>query len=266
MSASTDYRQRFAKANNYWKFAHEILPAAKMNDPDAQFYLSRVLEGCAQDNKMYFEHKGEKLALDQGLQYASRRHLSVDTAQSVFDRCHEFQENDSTALGVAEDWLAKATQAGQPLAEATTASKMLMRELQENLAKAGGVANPNPVSPIGNGVDPRELLRAAVESRDPEVLFSIGEVQEMLDPTNTDASSTRLAWWLVACQRGLDCSSNADWVKKSCGDDPQCASADSSGDLVRTLAGDKWPSVQQRASDISNKLNAGQWGELGIGS
>jgi len=37
-------------------------------------------------------------------------------------------------------------------------------------------------------------------------------------------------------------------------------------DRVRKLAGDQWPVVQQRAQEISAKLDAGRWDELGLGS
>ncbi|HTV94780.1 MAG TPA: hypothetical protein VME42_02230 [Steroidobacteraceae bacterium] len=262
--SSIRYKTAFAESNNYWAYAHEILPAAKAGDPDAQFYLSRLLEKCDQDNKMFFQHKGQKLTLDEGLQFAVQRHLSMASAQSVFEKCHEFQENDPAELGSAAAWLAKATDAGQPLAQATTASKILMQELMQRFSQASGAPNPNASDVIESNTDPRELLRLAVESKDPEVFFSIGDVQTLLDPTNTDASTNRLAWWLVACERGLDCSANADWVKNTCASDPQCASVDSPRDFVRTLAQDSWPDVEQRAREISAKLDAGKWDELGI--
>ena len=119
--SQTDYKKEFASSDNYWEFAHAILPAAKAGNADAQFYLYRVLERCDEYNRMYFQHRGQRLALDQGLQFAVQRHLSIDVAQSVFDRCHLFQESDLTELGSATDWLERATDAGHPLAEVITA-------------------------------------------------------------------------------------------------------------------------------------------------
>jgi hypothetical protein len=136
----------------------------------------------------------------------------------------------------------------------------------KDFTKAGGVQDQSTTVTIGNGVDPRQLLSAAVKSRDPEVLFTIGEAQGLLYPANSDTNAARYAWWLVACQRGFDCSAGGDWVKNTCAGDPQCASANSPSDLVRSLAGDEWPDVQQRAQEISAKLDAGQWDELGLGS
>lgn len=35
--------------------------------------------------------------------------------------------------------------------------------------------------------------------------------------------------------------------------------------LVRSRAGSTWPNVQERAQDISAKLDTGQWSDLGLG-
>ena len=264
-STPTSYKESFAEARNYWEYAHKILPAAKAGDADAQFYLARLMERCSEDNKMYFQHKGATLNVDEALQYAVKRNLPVERVQTIYERCHEFQNQDLTELGDATDWLAKATESGQPLAQTNTATKIFMHDRQANFAAAGGVLDPGPS--IGAGMDPRDLLRAAVESKDPEVLFDIGSLQGTLtQATPTDEKTTRYAWWLVACQRGFDCSTKAEWVINSCNNAPICASANSPGDLVRTFSGDNWPDVQQRAMEINAKLDAGQWDALGLGS
>jgi hypothetical protein len=255
-------KQQHASAVDYFRFAQSLLPLATAGDPDAQYYLYRTLERCDQENKLYFQRRGQKLALDQAIQYAAQRQLPVDTVQSVYDRCHQFQENDSTGLGSATEWLRKATDSAQPLAQATTASQILVQEAQQRLARAGGVPNPSPQTQIGNPADPQELFRQAVKSKDPEVIFAIGDAQNLLSPPNTDTTATRYAWWLVACERGLDCSGTSDWVRNMCAGVPQCLSASSASDLVRVLAGDKWPEVQSQAQEIESKINSGNWGDL----
>jgi hypothetical protein len=264
-STPATYKEAFAEARNYWEYAHQILPAAKAGNANAQFYLARLMERCSEDNKMYFQHKGATLNVDEALQYAVKRGLPVERVQTTYERCHEFQNQDLAELGSATDWLAKATESGQPLAQTTTATKIFMHDTQVNFAEAGGVLDPGPS--IGAGMDPRDLLRAAVESKDPEVLFDIGSLQGTLTQTTpTDEKTMRYAWWLVACQRGFDCSTKAEWVINSCNNAPMCASANSPSDLVRTFSGDNWPDVQQRALEINAKLDAGQWGALGLGS
>ena len=262
----TGYKEAFAQSRNYWKFAHDALAAASAGDADAQFYLSRALDYCAEHNSLYFQRRGKSIGLDEALQYAALRHLPIDTTQDVYDRCHEFIDRDSSDLGRASDWLAQATAAGQPVAQAVTAIKLLMQESQRNSVRAGGLPNSDSAATVSDGFDPRQLLRAAVQSKDPEVLFSLGDALTLMAPTAVDSDTTRLAWWLVACQRGFDCSANAEWVKNSCANSPQCASADGPSDLVQTLAGDKWPEVEQRAREINSSLDQGKWDDLGLGS
>jgi hypothetical protein len=261
-----NYRSLFDKSWNYWQLANGMLADAKTGNPDAQFYLARSIEYCNEKNGFFFEHRGQKLTLGEGLQYAAKRNLPIEIAQEVYDKCHDFTVNDQSVLGDSADWLAKATASGQPLAQAATAAKILKQNSEEMFAKASGVPNPNPSAKIGAGANPTELLRSAAESDEPEVFFTIGEMLPLLSAPNTDTKVDRLAWMLLACERGFDCTANADWVKLRCGSTPVCASATESSDIVRSFSGDNWPAVQQRASDMSAKIAAGQWDQLGIGS
>jgi hypothetical protein len=260
--ASLNYKEAVRSTTNYWQLARTILPSAQEGDSDAQYYLSRILERCEQDNKLYFQRRGQKLSLDEGLQFAVKRNLSIETAQSVFDKCHQFMSDEATDFGSASRWLERATDAGQPIAQATTAEKSLMNHILENAAKAGGVPYTNATGTAEAGADPQQLFESAVRSKDPEVLFAIGDSQEMLHPSDSENETNRFAWYLVACQHGLDCSGQADWVKNICNGNLQCASPNDANDLVRTFAGDSWPEVQQRAREISARIDANLWDEL----
>jgi hypothetical protein len=261
-SALVTYKKVFAESHDYWIFAQHVLPAAQAGDADAQFFLSKALQFCTQVNDNYFQLNGKPLTLDEGLQYAASLKLSMELVQSMYDRCKAFREHDATALGTASDWLEKATEAGQPAAQATTAAEMLQQQLMRNFSRAGAAPTADSTAPlIGNGADPTELIRAAVQSRDPEALLNIGWAQALLNP-GKEANTEYLAWTLVACERGLDCSANSDWVRTHC----SYCDASSPVNLVRSKAGNAWPSVQQRAQELGAKLDAGQWNELGLGS
>jgi hypothetical protein len=267
-TAKLDYGAAFAQSRNLWEFAHRILPAARAGDADAQFYLSKALEQCARDNKMFYQRRGLPLTSDQGIQWALQRHLSLDVAQAVYERCHEFLEQDASAvseLGDSNDWLQQATHAGQPLAQAATAMKLFLQQILQNIQIANGVSNPDARAPIKSEQSPVSLLREAVESRNPEVLFAIGEAQGFLGAFNREATVNQLAWWLVACRRGLDCSANAEWIKVACANDARCASFTDPSAFVRAHAGDDWDNVEQLAGEIDAKLDAGRWDELGLG-
>lgn len=264
--AAASYKAALQNTRDYWEYARRILPAAKAGDRDAQFYLSRVMERCQSDSRMFLQQQGRPLTEEESLQLAATRNLPIDLAQQAYERCHSFQENGTGELGNATEWLGRATLAGQPVAQVTTATRILLRRSTDRLAKAAGVAPAAviAVSPDTAGMDPQELLREAVESDDPEVLFQIGAADALLHPSiGGDDNTERYAWWLVACERGLDCSPSADWVKNVCYLDPQCASIGPS-EIVEYLAGADWPKVQQRAEELKTKLDAGQWDDLGL--
>jgi hypothetical protein len=263
---SGDYKKRLADAHDYWTFAHDVLPAAKAGNADAQYYLSKAMEYCADVNRFYFERRGQPVGLDQALQNAARLHQHSEFVQLAYDRCHKFFNEDTSALGTAADWLASATRAGQPLAESATASKLVAQGLLDNFAKAGAVPTSIP-EPAKLRADPQELLYEAVQSREPEVLYNIGQLYPPMNPNDPDSNVVRYAWILLACERGLDCTANADWVKDGCLEsDVACNSATSSSDYVRFLAGDQWPQVEQRARELGYQLDQGNWDKLGLGS
>lgn len=115
--------------------------------------------------------------------------------------------------------------------------------------------------------DPRQLLYAAVQSKEPEVLYDIGEPYPALSPGDPDGNVVRFAWILLACERGLDCTANAEWVKYDCfPQNTTCNSASDPSDYVRSLAGNQWPEVEQRAREIGAELDQGNWDKLGLGS
>ena len=132
------------------------------------------------------------------------------------------------------------------------------------MRKAEGLP-PTGDAPIGGDADPRDLIRMAVESKDPEVLYVISSLQLLLHP---ESSADRrnldsLAWLYVACQRGFDCSSYGDPVHLPCA----ASSANCAPVPARLMgwANNNWAPVQDRVQDISAELDAGQWDQaLGL--
>jgi hypothetical protein len=263
---SQDYKALFAGSHDYLAFARLVLPSAKAGNPDAQYYLSRALEYCEDVDRSYFSRHGQRLNLDQAIQYAAQLHRRVEVVQIAYDRCHELSNQGTSEFGTAQEWLASATKAGQPLAQSVTASKLLIQEMLQQFARAGAV--PTSIhDPSTVVADPRELLYKAVQSREPEVLLDIGEAYPMLHPNDPDRDVVRYAWMLLACERGLNCTAGSELLNDRCYDwDSSCDSASSPEDYVQSLAGNKWPEVQQRASEIGSELDQGEWGELGLGS
>ena len=259
---AVDYQATFAASRDYWALAQGLLRAAKAGDADAQFYLYRTLDYCDTNNRFYFIRPGKVRTLDEARSWAAERNLPRDEALSVYERCNRFLNRDASGFGASAEWLAQATNLGQPDAQSTTAEKALVQEELNKVSRAGGVL---PVTkPISPNASPRQLLSYALQSGDPYAMWVIGEVQGMLNRSGTDKAEG-LAWWLAACHRGYDCSTTADWVVAMCRTNITCTVGNNGEDVIQALAGDKWSAVQQRAEVINDELNAGNWKALGFG-
>jgi hypothetical protein len=94
----------------------------------------------------------------------------------------------------------------------------------------------------------------------------ISDAVMLLNGESESSDIDRLAWLLVACERGYDCTSNAEWVMFSCGYSPLCMSYTDASSLVMSWAGNNWHRVQHRATELNERIDAGQWAKLGIGT
>jgi hypothetical protein len=241
------------------------LGAAKAGDRDAQYRLFAVIDDCETLMDYYFTRDSMSLTLDEGLERAanvSQKHQ----AREGFVHCHRFQEhNVAFELGSAEYWLEKATQNGQPLAQAVTARRRLDQDsrdtalpLSSNPSAGISISIPSGAPPDRRAVD---LLRAAVKSLDPQVLEIIGNEQTELHGSRMGETVDRFAWIYVACQRGLNCSPTSHLAT----DCPTNCDVSTPEGIIMAWSRDDWPAVQQRAREINAKLDARKWDELGLG-
>jgi len=258
-----NYRRSWKKSRNDWELAHQLLSAAQAGDPDAQYYLSAVINYCEGAMNLYFTQRGERLTLAEGLAKAAKRSQEYN-AQEAFDRCHQFQETDATAeLGSAQDWLDSATRNGQPIAQATTADRMLTQDYLKNAIPVGSQNGMTIGISSGAPPDPQAvaLLRAAVKSVEPEVLEIIGLEQNQLQTSRLARTVDEIAWIYVACQRGLNCSATSHWAV-DCPDNCNVSTPES---IIMAWSRDDWPAVQARANEINANIDAGRWDALRIG-
>jgi len=260
-----DYKTKFFQSSSYWSFVQDALPDAVRGDADAQYFVSKAIDYCDGRNRLYFIRNGQRLSMEDGLAWAVKRRLPYDVAQEVYDRCHDFLEHPS---GSDEEsalrWLISAAKSGQPAAQSMLAAKILEQDMRRGFETASGDSGVSSGSSIDRSVPAHELLRQAVKSGDPEVLFTIGELMPALNPTAPDVQVDRFAWMLVACERGYDCSGGAEWVAVSC-PSPTCGSISAKADVVQILSRDDWPAVQDRAREINASIDAGRWEDLGLG-
>jgi hypothetical protein len=102
----------------------------------------------------------------------------------------------------------------------------------------------------------------------------LNAIDEMSNPRLNDAHlqeeriENRLAWWLLACSRGYDCSENGLWYGEVCASDAKRCLADhpDAVEYIHRVAADRhYADLDQRAEDLMAKVDAGAWSDLGLG-
>jgi hypothetical protein len=249
-------------ANDWDALAREILPEAKAGDPEAQYALFEMSGVCQRTSGAQSESL--QAARDEALRVFPSSPQMISKVESGYARCHGFFTADARSLGDPWDWLKRATDAGYAPAQAATAQARFLQDDLKAVARAGGSPTDEMVSrpPIGGDADPRDLLAVAVQSADPDVLIEIGQLQQMLNPTQTrDAMQiNRTAWMYVGCQRGADCSEYGPGTVMNCGpNDGQCTPVPES---FLSRVNYNWAPVQERVDEINAALNAKQWDKL----
>lgn len=256
---SRSFAERLRQSNDYLNFARSTLNDAKTGDPDAQYYLGKALGFCEKAYPYFFHVNGRPLTLNEGLAYSADVKRSASLTRSIYAKCHDLESvnEKESEFGRASDWINVASAAGQPGAQSTVAIT--------DLQKAREPASPSNPPTAHSDADPRSLLLAAVQSKDPEALWIAGTAQGLINQSFDDKVKNQFAWWLVSCNRGYDCGPGAEWVQMNC-QGGNCPPDMSGADYIRLSSGDKWQDVQDRAKAISDKLDAGDWNDLGLQS
>jgi hypothetical protein len=252
-----DFRREFSEAKNYWTLAQSLLPAADAGEPGAQYYLSKAIGYCAQFYEPFFTSSDTAQSSD--IPVASG--FPAILAQTVFERCHDLQDqiHRSPVPISADDWLESAAANGQRLASIDIAARTLSQSRALENAPDDAVTDYQKIYYAPN---PLSVLRDALASGDPDVLFAMSSVPVKAAQSPTNQLVDSMAWRLVACQRGFDCSATADWVVIACQVDTSCVPGESGLDVVRATAGSEVDQVESRAAEISAQLNSNDWNQL----
>jgi hypothetical protein len=265
-SSTVTLADRLESSRDYWALGNDLMLQAKAGDGQAQYYLYRVLEYC-RDRAGFFLMKGNRvLPLDEALAGAAQRNIPQQFAQLAIDRCHEFLSHDPAILGSEDHWLLLAVKNGVPEAQADAASKMITYDVLNKTDRPRDEPVKGYERKLPIDATPESLFREAIKSKSPRVLAAISNVLPVIGPDSPDLKTERFALMLLACERGYDCTSNAEWVQASCSFNPQCAGYSDPTQHVMEAAGANWPAVQQRAAELGEKIDAGAWDDLGLTS
>jgi hypothetical protein len=209
---------------------------------------------------------GRALSEDEAIQKAARMNGSIEWAKKFYDLCHRFFSEDTSGFGDAMEWLQRATDNKYPQAQAQTAQLRLIQDQQMSAQKAGAVpTGPGLLPPIGGDVNPRDLLRSAVASLDPDVIRDVGQLAFLLNPnmSGEEKQIVRAAWIYVACQRGADCSLFGQPSMSYC--TPTDQNCPGVPEKLLELTNYNWDAIHQRANEINAALDAKQWDKLDLG-
>lgn len=273
--AKVSFGSRLDRSSNYETFVRAAIDAARAGNPDAQYSLYRALNYCEFSYRGYFELPGGPRTLDDALRIASTRPgWNAEAIQLAWDRCHDLYEHGREQWGDAMDWLGRATDGGHPAAQAATAFNLILRqEVRTQVAPRAPVPTQDAKA---HERDPYKLLLTAVQSKDPAVLWQIGQMQGVLNSAHgpsTDGAAEGMypqlkdtfAWWLVACARGYDCGERAEWYRTLCLYTPDCRPGENGVEFMRREAQlQNVYDLDQRIQEINERLDAGRWDELGL--
>lgn len=194
-------RERYLKSGDLYRFFQELLPAAQAGERVSQFYLYLTLGQCQTFLRLDAESAqilNDSVLLSLNDRPAEERLLW----QSEYQRCQGFAGGDLNPLRAAmgEDtpgseneyasiWFQRAAAAGYAPALAEAALRINLLSLSER----------------------RSLLEEAVQSGDAEVYWQLflNNPGEGAEPVTTRG----LAWLLIACRGGHDCTRTAEWFR-----------------------------------------------------
>lgn len=265
--AATDYGKAFRASTDYRRFVLDALAAAQSGDRDAQYYVHAALAYCDETYKFYFHPRGKLLSVDEAIEV--RNDLPgpsmTEAIKRAYTRCNGINEAKNPGWGTSGEWLAKATDAGQPLAQMETAQKIFLRPL----TRAGVVSDSeDPAIAQGTYTEARLLARAGLESKDPQAIFDMGDLLGFLKngEPNEQLTKEAITWRYVACLRGLDCGVDAEWHLQFCLWDSNCLPQETGVDYLRRIAPMmNVTDLDERARALNAKIDAGAWDELGLG-
>lgn len=262
-----DYAERLRATANYRAFIDSALEAARNGDRNAEYYLSAAIAYCDETNRFFFKRGSRRLSVDEAITDRERFPGPSMTAaiRRADDRCHDVNEVKDPVWGTADPWLAKAAAAGQPVAEIRIAEKALLA-----IATRGSttIEKPNAPGEAFTVTEARSLVRTAVESNNPEVIFEMGSLLGLVKPlqqAQTDTFQETLTWEYAACLRGMDCSADADWHTSVCLTDPNCRPDENGIDFLQRNAREaNMFDLEERAKALNATLQAKAWDELGL--
>jgi hypothetical protein len=240
----------FEESSDVLAFAESIVGAARAGDDAARYWMYRAISECTSDFRTLFaKENGEMRSLEEALAERADFFFTEDMIRESYTRCRRFREANPKGLGEAQVWLQTAVESRNPRAQVERARLLAVDA-------AYGAQNPEELRG-----ESRRLVGEALRSRDPAVIEEVGRVGARIAPHDSTLADS---WIVAACARGLDCSSATDTFKVWCIRDPACQPFETIVDVMRRAYGDEFATIESRARDINDSVDAGQFDDLGF--
>jgi hypothetical protein len=255
-STDLSLRQRFHEAKDYALFVAELGPLANAGNAEAEYLTAKSLKWCAQMSRLYFiRPNGEVRTLEEAQAKVAARPVGFTQQEvtMIYTRCRGFLDNPELSKMPLSwnQWLDKAVDAGYPAAIAEHASileSQLMLESHSSL--------PHQDRGPDAEAQARDLALSAVESGDPDAIFSMSDWVRSGQRTETETTTLINAWKILACQNGYDCGPESDWMLSVCSWNPQCADGRTYTDYLRQQLGSQYDDAVKLATSINEAIIA----------
>ena len=229
------WQERILRVTDYATFVGEALPAAERGDADAQFALYAAFAFC-RDGMM--ERTPEQ-----------RARIPAALWDDMHRRCDALVAQYPDLAGEASSWLQRSLDADFPRAIAFSAREDIERLERGEIRGAQAEA----LVPLL-----KSRLVTALAANDPAITEGISTKLGPLFPGDSRVETAYWVWRLAACEQGLDCGPQVEWLHDVCRIRDNCIRGESGQEYIRRVSGDL-PSLQARARDMARKLRKGEF-------
>jgi len=242
-------------AKDYAAYAKSIRPDAEGGSIEAQYFLSAALRYCKENLGIFFLIPGKPSRTLVEAQYRwAKRPLGLrQEIDDTYARCHAFLEDPAAASQMAEadDWLDKASAGAYPLAQMKKAILQFQATMVASASQKANLPSRDQVQGLA--------LQALESSSDPEIIWTMTDLANELDTPAENRGIVSSAWQLLACQRGYDCSADAEWLRNVCNYDPGCYTGETGEDYLERHLGAHLDQAQRVATAIGTAIDAKDW-------
>jgi hypothetical protein len=261
-ASPASYAAGYGDADDLLAYLNRLAPAANFGDAHAMYWMFRASRRCTRDYALYLGGPERSRSLERALEINAAGRMDEKSTREIYARCAAFK---AALVNPYRDWralLVRASQAGSPVAQATLAD-----EMRGDAMRAG--EGPAKARVEGQMLG---LARTALRSKDPGVLIALaGVAATRVKPTDTDANGgswqvddTASVWTIAACQRGFDCSVDAEDFRYVCQLDDACQPFDTVIDMIRRRRPEQFSELELRASELNAKLDADDFDDIDL--